>query len=76
MDSNSIFGLGLKVLQFEKIVPKLNPKDLKIERTKLKFVPKKPPQKKKKLKSRPKVVFIKKLLNIDTQKHLYIYTQW
>jgi hypothetical protein len=47
MDSNSIFGLGLKVLQFEKIVPKLNPKDLKIERTKLKFVPKKPPQKKK-----------------------------
>jgi len=76
MDSNSIFGLGLKVLQFEKIVPKLNPKDLKIERTKLKFVPKKPPQKKKMLKSRPKVVFIKKLLNIDTQKHLYIYTQW
>jgi hypothetical protein len=25
------------------------------------------------LKSRPKVVFIKKLLNIDTQKPLYIY---
>jgi hypothetical protein len=46
MESNSIFGLGLKLLQFEKIVPKLNPKDLKIERTKLKFVPKKPPQKK------------------------------
>jgi hypothetical protein len=54
MESNSIFGLGLKVLQFENIGPKLNPKDLKIERTKFKFVHKKPPPPKKNVKIKTK----------------------
>ncbi len=52
-NQTQVFGLCLKVFQFENIAPKLNQKDLKIERTKIKFVPKKPPQKKR-LKLRPK----------------------